>query len=671
MTCRFRFRSNFRFFRGRRPGVRIGLALAVGLAAWLPSTAWAAHDDLAASPLDALLDVEVSGTSKFSLRMSESPSSVTVVTAEHIRALGLRTLGDVLRTVRGLAVFNDRTYSYLSVRGFSAPGDYNSRVLLLIDGSRVNDTVYDQGYLGSEFPLDLDLVERVEFIPGHGSAVHGANALYGVINVVTRSTPANRTVESSIRLGHGGTRAWRVTGHAAVARDTRLTVSGTSLRMSGSNAYYASQDVPGVSDGVSRRTDHERNDSLYLKLAGTDLVASLIHADRVKGLTAIPGTVFGDPRNLYRDTQTLADLSWQHRLDALSRWKIRLYAGDYAFRGDYVVDYPPVTLNRDVADSHWWGTEVNVFTERFDAHKLVVGMDLQMSPRRHQSNFDVSPGTVYLDDRRNVHRRSIYAEDQWALSSTLALTTGIRYDHTHDTEGELSPRAALVWRARPELVLKAIAGRAFRPPNAYEAYYDAPTIGYKGNAFLRNERVRGSEWVAEYRPDATSRYTASLFFNKADGLLLQAVDPADGSLQFNNAGVLRARGLEMEAERTWGNGGYLRASLAIQRVHDSSGNGLDQRNADRLGKISAVWPLRSSWTLGADTRFASRRGVLPGWGVTNLTVSGPFAVTHGRLSFSLYDVFDRRPFDPGSDSVLQPTSPSDGRSLGVKLELAF
>lgn len=117
-------------------------------------------EDLASAGLDTLLDLDVSGASKFSLRMSETASAVSMITADQMHALGHRTLADVLRSMRGVVVSSDRAYSYLGVRGFAAPGDYNTRILLLVDGNRVNDTVYDQAFIGSEFPLDLDLVER-------------------------------------------------------------------------------------------------------------------------------------------------------------------------------------------------------------------------------------------------------------------------------------------------------------------------------------------------------------------------------------------------------------------------------------------------------------------------------------------------------------------------------
>lgn len=176
------------------------LALLLGL----PMASTAASD-LASTPLNALLDMEVSGASKFTLHMSDAPASVSVMAAAQIRALGLRTLAEVLQTVRGLATTNDRTYTYLSVRGMWVPGDYNTRVLVLVDGNRINDTVYEQGLLGSEFPLDIDLVERVEFIPGQGSAVHGANALYGVVNVVTRHPAQGAGREIAVALALTGT----------------------------------------------------------------------------------------------------------------------------------------------------------------------------------------------------------------------------------------------------------------------------------------------------------------------------------------------------------------------------------------------------------------------------------------------------------------------------------
>ena len=127
-----------------------------------------------------LMSVEVVSTaSKFPQAIREAPASITVVTAEEIRRFGYRTLGDVLRSVRGFYTTYDRNYAYVGMRGFARPGDYNTRVLLLVDGHRLNDDIFDQAPIGTDFPIDLSLVERVEVIRGPASSLYGTNALFG------------------------------------------------------------------------------------------------------------------------------------------------------------------------------------------------------------------------------------------------------------------------------------------------------------------------------------------------------------------------------------------------------------------------------------------------------------------------------------------------------------
>lgn len=634
---------------------------AVVLAAVFAAPAQASND-LASNDLGALLDLEVSGASKLALRISESPSSATVITAEQMRALGHRTLADVLRSVRALMVSSDRTYTYLGVRGFSAPGDYNTRVLVLIDGNRVNDTVYDQGFLGSEFPLDLDLVERVEFIPGPGSAVHGGNALFGTVNVVTRRASAAAGTEVAASVGEGLMRQLRVSASRQFGADASLLVSATTSRAAGTDAAYPV--------GVTHRTDHERGNKLFAKAEFGELSATLIHGDRVKGLSAYPDTVFDDPASKLRDTQTLADLTWQHRLDALSRSTLRLYGGAYSFIGDYLVEGSTPVLNRDTAESRWWGVEGNLVTERWDAHKLVVGGELQYSPRRDQGNADIAPmPAVYLDDRHRTRRHALFAEDQWTLLPALSATLGLRYDAIDGMKGQWSPRLAVVGRPTNDLVLKYIHGDAFRPPNAYELYY-AAVGSYKGNAALHSERLTADEFVLELRPTPTSRWTLSAYSNRLHDPLVQNVDPADGLLVFRNVGALHAHGVEIEAEQSFHNGAQLRVGASVHDLHDESGQALDLRNAQHLAKIVAIAPLPKRWTLGSETVLVAHRGGVPGYGITNLTLSRR---TRGgaQLSASIYNLFDRRALDPGGDSALQSAAPQDRRSLGLRLQFDF
>ena len=144
----------------------------------------------------------VYSSSKFEQKVTEAPASVTIVSAEEIQKFGYQTLADVLRDIRGFYVTYDRNYSYLGFRGYSQPGDYNSRVQLLVDGHLLNDDLYDQALLGTEFPLDLDLIDRIEVVRGPGAVMWGPNAVNGVINIITKSAGATKGASVSAAAGN-------------------------------------------------------------------------------------------------------------------------------------------------------------------------------------------------------------------------------------------------------------------------------------------------------------------------------------------------------------------------------------------------------------------------------------------------------------------------------------
>jgi outer membrane receptor protein involved in Fe transport len=158
--------------------------------------------------LEQLLEVEITATaSKFSQEVTRAPASISVVTADEIKVHGYRTLAEILSSVRGLYTTYDRNYTYVGVRGFARPGDYNTRVLLLIDGHRLNEPTYDMAPIGTDFPLDVSLIERVEVIRGPGSSLYGTSAFFAVINVLTKSGASHAgrrldTAVGSMATGH-------------------------------------------------------------------------------------------------------------------------------------------------------------------------------------------------------------------------------------------------------------------------------------------------------------------------------------------------------------------------------------------------------------------------------------------------------------------------------------
>src|ERR1700728_3482189 len=145
-------------------------------------------EDLTHLPLETLMQLQVPtvvSASKFEQKATEAPSSVTVLTSDDIKHYGYRTLAEILESVPGFYTTYDRNYSYLGASGVNT-GNANDRILLLVNGHRINNDLNDSAAIDTSFILDVDLIDRVEIIRGPSSVLYGNNAFFGVINVITR-----------------------------------------------------------------------------------------------------------------------------------------------------------------------------------------------------------------------------------------------------------------------------------------------------------------------------------------------------------------------------------------------------------------------------------------------------------------------------------------------------
>jgi len=150
--------------------------------------------DLTGLSLEELLQYRLITASRYLEDPRKSPGVVTAIGSDEIARYGWRTLADLLRSVPGLYTGYSITQTYLGVRGHMEPGDFNTRVLLMIDGHRINDNLTNMAEIGADFPLDLSLIDHVEVLRGAGSSLYGTDAELTVINVFTRHPDVKPTI---------------------------------------------------------------------------------------------------------------------------------------------------------------------------------------------------------------------------------------------------------------------------------------------------------------------------------------------------------------------------------------------------------------------------------------------------------------------------------------------
>ena len=618
----------------------------------------------------------VYGASKYEQKVTEAPSSVSIVTADEIKKFGYRTLADILRSVRGFYVSYDRNYSYVGVRGFARPGDYNSRILLLVDGHRLNDNVFDSALVGTEGVLDVDLIERVEIIRGPSSSLYGNNAFFAVVNIITHRGRALQGAEVSGEGGSFDTYKGRLSYGRKFSNGVEGLLSGSYYTSEGQRLFYKEFNDPATNNGVAEHSDDDQVYSVFGKLSWQDFTLQGAYSSREKGIpTGSFGTVFNDPRNQTVDGRAYIELQYAHLFNA--QWQImgRLSYDRYYYNGQYLYDYPPLTLNLDRARGEWWGGEFQVITRVLPRQTVTLGAEYRNDFSQKMRNFDEEPFFSYLDVTRSSTNWALYAQDEITLLKNLTFNLGVRYDHYESFGGTFNPRLALIYTPFRDTTLKLLYGTAFRAPNVYERFFQG--LGFKSNPNLEPETIKTYELILEQYLGTHLRGTASAFYYTLDNLITQRTDPNDDFLVFQNAGRLTAYGGALEMEGKWANGWIGRVSYAYQETKDQQTGARLTNSPRHLVKVNLLAPLfQDKLFAGPELQYMSGRKTLAGrhtsgFFLTNVTLFNQHLVKGLELSASVYNLFDTHYGDPGAEEHRQDIIPQDGRSFRFKLTYGF
>lgn len=623
--------------------------------------------------------------------IAKAPAVATVITAEDIAAIGATDLDDVLETVPGLHVSrNSLAYTPIyNIRGINS--QFNPQVLMLQNGIPMTSVfVGDRGVIWGGFPVEN--ISRIEVIRGPGSALYGADAFSGVINIITKNASDIDGTQVGARVGSFKTRdAWVLhggrLGEVEIAAYFRVGRTDGWKETIGADAQSALDPVFGtrasLAPGTTNLGRNAVDGSLDLTYGKLRLRSAYKQRTNVESGAGIAQAL--DPIGTNSNHRITTDLTYHDR-DFAKDWDVVLQ-GSYLHMRELsnVMLYPPGAFggafqNGMIGAPEKWERHArftaSAFYTGFQKHRIRLGAGHEnhdLYKVRESKNYtftfipgvgnvptplgsmvDVSQTSPFLTPRdRTV--KYLYAQDEWSLAKDLYLTTGLRHDRYSDFGSTTNPRLAVVWEAAYNLTAKMLAGRSFRAPSFTELYNrNNPVL--IGNPNLRPETIETVETALAWQPRPDIHLGLSLFrYTMSDIIrLVPNADPTTGSTA-QNSGSQTGRGLELEA--AWDPSKSIRISgnYAYQRSNDrvtGSDAGYVPHHHLYLRtdwRFKADWQLHGqlNWVGGRRREAGDMRQPVPNYRTVDLTLrNGHSRPGKWEFALSLRNLFDATVLEP-------------------------
>lgn len=650
--------------------------------------------------------------------ISKAPAVATVITAKEIREIGARDIDDILETVPGLHV-SRRARSGSSIYTFR--GIYeenNSQVLMLINGIPITDAFLgDRSQVWGGMPVES--ISRIEVIRGPGSAVYGADASAGVINIVTKTAKEIDGTEIGVRYGSFNTKeGWLLHGGEYGGFDIAFmaevkSTDGHSEDID-SDFQSFSDFIVGSSASLAPGSTNNGRDNIDLRLDVNKnnwrLRAGLQQRNNIE--PGIGGAGALDNNVEFESQRWNADLTYDNE-NFSENWGIQSQVSFFSSSfevdedqilfppGSFLLLPPPLAPLGPFADGvignpeYWvetWRYSVTGIYSKFQDHLIRVGVgytDQEFTRVREEQNFSplAPPGTlvevtdtpfVFLPER---HRDNTYGfiQDVWSFANDWELTAGIRYDDYNDFGDTWNPRAALVWSARHDTTLKLLYGQAFRAPSFAEFRNQNNPVAL-GNDELDPEEIETIEFAIDYRPFEDLRFGANVFYYEWEDIIRFVTDAASGTATAQNIGEQNGYGMEFEFEWKPTSTLSVIANYAFQDSEDEESNE-DSGNAPHHQIYTrANWEFLPNWTLTPAINYVIDRDRSPGdtrddlddYSVVDLTLRKRAYSGKWEVAVGARNLFNSSPEEPTDISLnISNDLPLERRSVFAEFRIDF
>ncbi len=564
--------------------------------------------------------------------LSRAAAITTVISAKDIRNMGATDIDQALMSVPGLYVSrSDQSYTPMYIfRGIYSR--FNAQALFMVNGiPQKNLPIGNRGHVWGGMPVEA--IEKIEIIRGPGSALYGADAFAGIINIITKTGEEMAGTQVGVSAGsfdtyqawvqHGGEysdwdiafslEAGSTNGHQETIEADSQTVFDSQFS---TNASYA----PGpINTGY---------DSLELRLdAGYEAWHFRLGYQKRENLESGAGIAGAlDPNGSYNSDRVNADVTFTQD-DWLDDWSLVTQFSVY-FDNQELQDYPylfPPGAFGGVYPDGFIGApeykevqatlqEYGVYTG-WEDHRLRFAVGVKFGDvfettelKNFNSDFTPKSGLVDVSDTnevwlpeksRKLHFISI--QDEWQINPDWQLVSGVRYDHYSDFGDTINPRLALVWLTTEAWTTRLLYGRAFRAPSFTELYVISNPV-ILGNIQLDPETIDTYELAFHHQLDSSTEYSFNFFYYEIDDFILYE-DIGNNANLASNIGKRNGRGAEVEWSHSVSDILTLQASYAYQESIDKSNQDDVGGAPNHQAYARADWAFANYWNLTTEIHW--------------------------------------------------------------------
>lgn len=620
--------------------------------------------------LEKLLNETINTAAKYEQTVSEAAASVTIITTEDIERYGYRTLDEILTRIRGFYTRYDRSYSYLGVRGFSRPTDFNNRILILLNGHILNENVYGTATIGTDLGLNLDAIERIEIVRGPGSVLYGAGAMFAVINIITKKGNTIDGTKISAEAGSFGRIKGSTTFGKQLENGMDIAVAGLWADIDGQYLYFKEFDTPSTNNGIADNLDWDKYYGFLSTIAYHNFTIQGTITSRKKGNpTGSYETVFNKYSSTL-DARKFIDVNYETAIDVNKHIMMRGYYDHYDYRGVYPYEN---YVQKEATINHWQGLEAQFLWDVRQNDRLILGTEYKNdSKASYKSEYATE---VQYNSNFPFHIFSIYFQNEYQVHNNLSFVLGTRWDRYSTVGNSVTPRAAIIYNPHKSSTLKLLYGEAFRAPNVYETYYEESGLA-KSNPHLKPEKIKTAELVWEQQLNTAFSGVVSLYNYDMKNLIDQTIDPYDLLSQFRNVSRVKAQGIEFELNAHLESGFWGYINFIFQRAED---NLLKKKLTDspsHLMKLGFSNSLFKKFYTAVEFEYEASRTNVYGkknneFLLTTINFSSKPLFRHIKFSFLVRNLFDVRYALPGGFEHIQQGIFQDGRNYSVKMDFKF